>query len=185
MTESVSDALSRDASLAAAMILRERAQRLAQPLAAAVDVREGLEVLSFMLGRERYAIETRFVHGTRRASTLTPLPMAGKYVLGITNVHGELLVVFNLRALLGANAGGGGYQDGKHFVLLGDEQAELAVEVDSLDTVEKIDPEKLHNPPGTLVAGARANLLGVTQLALLVLDGTVLLADDRLYVDAP
>lgn len=164
-------------------VLRARARRLAQPLITGLQLGAGLEVLSFTLGRERYAIETRYLFGTRRPSPLTPLPMVGPQVAGLTNVHGELLVVFDLRVLLGVERRA--QQDTTHFLLLGQEEMELAVEVDGLDSVETLDPLTLLDPTAPLGSGARTHLRGMTRDALLVLDGAALLADERLYVDAP
>ncbi|MEY4580829.1 MAG: hypothetical protein RL701_5532 [Pseudomonadota bacterium] len=178
--------LTEPAEQAAAAVLRERAQRLAQPIAARVERGVGLEVLCFGLGRERYAIETRYVCGTRRACPVTPLPMAGDHVLGVTNIQGDLLVVFDLRAVFGIERVRS--SDAPHFLIFGVEQAEFAVDVDSLDKVTELDSARLLEPTLTVPGGSRgsrAYLRGVTHEALLLLDGDALLADERLFVDAP
>jgi chemotaxis signal transduction protein len=72
-----------------------------------------------------------------------------------------------------------------HFLIFGVEQAEFAVDVDSLDKVTELDSALLLEPTLTVPGGSRAYLRGVTHEALLLLDGDALLADERLFVDAP
>lgn len=162
-------------------VLRLRARRLAQPLAAEMPLGTGLSVLSFGLGAERYAIETRYVQNTRRSAPITPLPMAGSHVLGLTNILGELLVVFDLRTLFGLERARS--YEGLPLVILGEEQPELAVMVDALESVEQLEETVLFEVPSAAPDGSRAYLRGVTRTALLLLNGAALLSDARLYVD--
>jgi purine-binding chemotaxis protein CheW len=164
-------------------LLRSRARRLAQPMAAPAAFDAGMPVLSFRLSAERYAIETKYVHSVRRAATLTPLPLAGEHVLGLTNVQGELLVVFDLRVLFGLARGRLG--DTIALMILGTAEPELGVLVDELSSVDQLDQAQLFQPLMAADSNARAHVRGVTQDALLVLDGAALLADPRLYVDEP
>ncbi|MET0391086.1 MAG: chemotaxis protein CheW [Polyangiales bacterium] len=162
-------------------VLLARARRLAQPLAADKALSAGLSILCFGLGAERYAIETSHVQLTRRGADITPLPMAGSHVLGLTNVLGDLLVVFDLRTLFGLPRARS--YEGLPLIVLGEEQAELAVMVDSLESVEQLEETSLFEVPSTTPDDSRSYLRGVTHTALLLLNGAALLSDARLYVD--
>lgn len=162
-------------------ILKERARLLAQPVAALQAPTAKRSVVTFGLGLERYALETRFVQRVQRFAELTPLPGSAPHVLGLASVRGELLVVFDLRVLLGLPRPQLG--DLSRMLVLGEERPELAVVADSLDDVEALDESELLELPGSTSAEARPYLLGVTRTALLVFNGAVLLGDPRLYVD--
>src|SRR4051794_36714431 len=81
-------------------VLEDRARRLARPLAAAQPSGGLLDLLAFRLAGERYAVETRYVQEVVRLS-LTPIPGVPGAVAGVGNLRGEVLVVFDLRPLLG------------------------------------------------------------------------------------
>src|SRR5688572_5800757 len=51
----------------------------------------------FLLAGQRYALSLTIVSRIVRAVEITPLPDAPAIVLGVINVEGEILPVFNLR----------------------------------------------------------------------------------------
>jgi purine-binding chemotaxis protein CheW len=53
------------------------------------------------LGREAYAIPVSHVSEVLELGDVTPLPGSGEHVLGLRNVRGQVLPVFDLAALLG------------------------------------------------------------------------------------
>ncbi|MGH7437452.1 MAG: chemotaxis protein CheW, partial [Polyangiaceae bacterium] len=74
-------------------ILDERAQRLARPPAEEPRPGESLVLATFALASERYAIEARFVRQIVRFVDFTPIPGAGDFLVGVTNLRGEVLAV--------------------------------------------------------------------------------------------
>lgn len=70
-------------------ILRERAQRLAKEPEESGKSHFFMEVLSFLLAGERYAVETRFVVETMTLRELTSLPGLPSFILGIVNIRGD------------------------------------------------------------------------------------------------
>ncbi|MES1981727.1 MAG: chemotaxis protein CheW [Pseudomonadota bacterium] len=77
-------------------ILKARALALAQP-PAGVDSSEQVEIIEFVLADEIYAIEARFVREVVSLDSVTPLPCTPAFVLGIVNIHGEILSVIDIR----------------------------------------------------------------------------------------
>ena len=57
------------------------------------------------VGREAYAIPVTHVLEVLDLDELTPVPGAGPHVLGLRNLRGQVLPVFDLAALLGAGDG--------------------------------------------------------------------------------
>ena len=162
-------------------ILEERARMLARVPPQALGAADVLEVLSFALGQERYALETRFLREVLRFQELTPLPATPASLIGITNVRGQLLPVFDLRKLFAVTAGDA--TDSAGILVLGGERAEFGVLADAVFEVSRLGTDEVLEPPGSVAGVAREYLRGVTEKALVVLDGAVLLADPRLIID--
>ena len=161
-------------------LLEERARKLAQPPAQRSGV-QPLELLSFRLAGERYAIETRHVLQVLALLDLTRMPGAPPHLLGVTNLRGQVLPVFDLRVLLGISRQA--LSDMSRLLVLGESSAELGVLADSADEIAWLDPGDVLEPAQPLAGLERACVRGVTREALIVLSGAALLADRRLFLE--
>ncbi len=163
-------------------ILEERAQLLARVLPAPPAPGEVLQVVTFTLGDERYAIETSHVREVVRLGVgHAPLPGAPDFVFGAFNLRGEVVVVLDLRALFGVSSREP--TDRSRVLVLGVSRVEAGLLVDDAHEVLSLRRHQLHDPPTSVAGAGRAYLKGVTSAALIVLDGAVLLRDGRLFVD--
>jgi purine-binding chemotaxis protein CheW len=162
----------------AATILKERAQRLARPKAQ--ERADGLELLIFVLSGEVWALETRAVREVARFTEFTAVPGGSAVLIGVTNLRGEILPVFDLRKLTGTVSTG--LTDHSRLLVLGEERAELGLLADEVREVRVLGRDDLYDPPETLAAVGRGLLRGVTRDAVLVLDGAALLRDPRLFI---
>ena len=164
---------------AARRLLEARARIAARP-AVSAESEDVLEVLSFSLGGERYAVETCYVAEVRELAGLTSLPGAPSFLAGVTSLRGRVLAVIDLGALFGlpevdaTDSGlvivlrGGGTEFGLLTCSVGDV---MAVPVATLGV------------GGPIVHGPHERFFkGFTLAALAVLDGARLLADDALKV---
>jgi len=151
-------------------VLLERAKRYARAeLDTEREVRR--EYLCFGLDGQIYAIETRYVIEVS-SRELTRVPGAPARLLGLSNLRGEILPVFDLARALGRDAKSSG-TEGKHLIVLGVTQPELALVATSLEGVVPLpDREILAQTPH--VRG-RPGIAGITREALVVLDGQALL----------
>jgi purine-binding chemotaxis protein CheW len=116
-----------------------------------------------------------------RASDVTPVPGVPSFVLGVTNLRGEIVAVLDLRALFDLPARG--LTDLARLIVVGAGQPEFGLLVDETREIRSLPRAALLPPPGSLSGIGRESLLGVTDAALVVLDGAALLADTRLYVE--
>ncbi|MDA8325786.1 MAG: chemotaxis protein CheW [Nitrospiraceae bacterium] len=80
-------------------ILRKRALALAKE-PEAPDSGEHIDVLEFLLARERYAVESSYVREVWPLKDLTPVPCTPPFVLGIIGVRGRILSVLDLKKFL-------------------------------------------------------------------------------------
>jgi len=165
----------------ARVVLDERARLLARAPVRQPSAAEVIEVATFTLAGERYAIATSSIRRVVRLEAITPVPGTPDFVAGAINLQGEILAVFDLRALFGI-AWNPPTEASRVFVL-GDDHNEFGLVVDAALEVKTLRLDELHEPPGSLEGVGREYLRGVTEDALLVLDGAVLLHDDRLIVN--
>lgn len=160
-------------------IMDERARMLAQPREEGPPAGEVIEVLTFALGGERYGVETKHVREVVRLADCTPVPGTPSYLLGVTNLRGEILAVVDLRELLGLARGTP--TDSSRVVVLGADRPEFGVVADEVDELVAVRRGEVLGPPE---AGVGSDLLlGVTGAALGVFDGAALLRDPRLFVE--
>lgn len=162
-------------------VLEARAAALARVPAEPPDATQTLELLTFRLAEEQYAIEVELVREVHRHPEIAPLPGTPPLVLGVTNLRGELLAVMDLEKLFGLAASG--RRDAPWMVVLGRERAEFGVVCEEVQEVRSLRLDAVR-PALDLVAGGSRDLVrGVTAAALIVLDGQRVLADERLYFD--
>ncbi len=166
---------------AAHAIMEARARALARARPQAEAPADLLELLVFGLGRERYAVETRFVREVTRLLDFTRVPGAPDPILGITALRGEMLALVDLRRFF--SIAEHDLTDLSRLIVLGQAASELGIVVDSADTVERLPLARVLAPPELAGGIGRGYLRGVTADALIIIDAGALLADTRLVVD--
>lgn len=166
-------------------VLQQRARALAAPAAPLAEVgpgldgrRAGLEIVVVRIADERYAVAASHVWRVVGAPDIAPVPGASHTLLGVINLHGEVLPVFDPRPVLGLAADAAPARG--HVLVLGGDRAELGLAVDAADEVTRLAADQLHAAPDSLAAERRELVRGVTQRGLILLDGARLLADPRL-----
>lgn len=164
-------------------ILVERARRLAlaaERQEAAVDA---LEVLPFRLGREHYAIETRYAREVVRLTGFTAIPGMENFLLGVANLRGEIVPVFDLMLFFGFASQG--LTDRSRVIVVGIEDVEFGIIADSVQAVSRIPVEAIVADAAFEGKHGGECVRGVTRDAMIVLDGAALLKDRRLFIGAP
>lgn len=162
-------------------VLEERARVLARVPPQAPDARQVLPVVTFTLANEVYAVEARYVREVIRPGEHTPVPGAPDFLVGVTNLRGDILAVFDLRKFFGLPPGA--VTELARVVVLGGDRAEFGVLADEVHEVRALGTGDLLDAPASVAGVGREYLRGVTEEALAVLDGDVLLRDSRLFID--
>ena len=180
-TTAATESALRVSSERAREVLDARARALARVQQVEPDAGEVLEVATFVLAEERYAVETRFVSEIIRLTDCTRVPGTPDFLWGVTNLRGEILSVIDLRRFFDLPAGE--LSDESRVVVLGGERPEFGVLAESAHEVITLRRDELLEPPGSVIGPGRESLRGVTRDALIVLDGAVLLQDARLFID--
>ncbi len=161
-------------------VLDERARALARVPPAPPRAGEVLEIVTFALGPERYALETRFVREVVRLTDYARLPGASPFLAGVLNLRGEIVALMDLRAFFDLPAGA---TESSRVLVIGDGRAEFGVAVDAASEVAALRLDEVHVPPEGAAGTGRECIRGVTADALILLDGAELLRDGRLFID--
>jgi purine-binding chemotaxis protein CheW len=155
-------------------ILEARARRLSRRVAGEDSGEFGVEMLGFTVGRERYAIESRFVFAVVQLADLVPLPGALPPVVGLTRWRGDVLTALDLRRVVGGLPSA--LDDLGRVIVIGHSAPEFGVLADIIDGLMSIDPSALHPLPSSRQLEIPGLLTGVTSDAVHVLDAAVLIA---------
>lgn len=155
----------------ARQVLEERARALARP-AAPPPTGDTLELMTFALANEVYAVESRYVAAVFRLTDLSPLPGAKSPVFGVTAWRGELLTILDLRAALGLSLAA--LNDLSRVIVLGKDRPAFGILADAARELVTLPAREVRDPPDW-VAAQQEFLRGVTADAVLVLDAVKLL----------
>jgi purine-binding chemotaxis protein CheW len=162
-------------------VLEERARALARVPPQGPDASEVLMVVTFRLANEVYAVEARHVREVMRPGEHTPVPGAPDFLVGVVNLRGDILAVFDLRKFFGLPPGS--VTEAARILVLGGDRAEFGVLADEAHEVRPLRTADLLDAPASVAGVGREYLRGVTEDALVVLDGDVLLRDGRLFIE--
>lgn len=164
-------------------ILRERARKFAVASTDGGEHAEALEVVQFRLGRCTYAIEAKYVFSSRWLSELTPVPGSPSSFLGITPLQGEVLPVIALDVLFETQAAG--VRDLSRIVVVGRTRPEVGFAAGRKIKVAWLEEDRILQAPETGVGATGRAVAGVTEQGLILLDGSALLEDERLFSGNP
>ena len=139
----------------------------------------GEDYLHFLLAGERYGVPIGVVREVVRLSPVTPVPGARADILGVMNVRGRILTLFDLRRALDLDAPPPEGRNRALLTLAG--QEEVATLVDEILGVLHIAPADFE-PAGAIGGGERPHLRGIARQGkaiVVLLDLPVLLASNE------
>jgi len=161
-------------------ILRERAKRLAQEPKDARTYEREMEVLEFLLGRERYAVETEYVREVYPMKELTVLPCTPDFLLGIVNIRGEILPVIDVKKFF--DLPGKGITNLNKVIVVRKDPMAIGILSDEVINTYAIPLSDL-TPPPPILTGIKADFLkGITHQQLILIDIEKIISDKRLII---
>ncbi len=162
-------------------IMDQRARDLARVPERVLGAAEVLGVMTFTLAGERYAIETHCVRGVVRLGCWTPIPGTPEELVGVINLRGDILAVFDLGRLLPLTSEGP--TEASQVIVLGADRDEFGILADRVEEILSLRIDQIFEPSGAVSGISRRFLRGVAEDATLVLDGSMLLRDERFVID--
>ncbi len=123
---------------------------------------ERVQVVSFWIGREEYAVDVLSVREINRLMAITHVPNTVEEVLGVVNLRGTIIPVVDLRSWF--RLGESGFRPQNRIVVIEVNGRMLGCVVEQVNEVLRIDPNIVVSP-GAVVNGAEAEFIsGVARL---------------------
>lgn len=142
-----------------------------------------LELLTFYLSEELYAIETGYVESIIRVQKITEVPGIPDYILGVTNLRGNVISVVDIRRFLNLEKPS---SDTEHSIIIVNySNITTGFFVDGVGDVVKIPANTIDHPLSTIGNIQAEYILGETKLNdnfLAVLHLENLMTSDRMKV---
>ena len=162
-------------------VLTARARALAQEPLPAIQSEAFLEVVTFRLASETYALEAAYVQEVFPMKDFTPLPGLPPFVLGIVNVHGQILSVIDLKKFFHLPEKGLGPLN--QLIILTNEQMIFGILADEIFGLNSLALDAILTPPLTVSGIGAKYLRGVTAERVILLDASRILGDDKIIID--
>ncbi len=106
---------------------------------------ERAQVMTFMLGDERYAIDIQHASEVIRHPRVTPVPGLIEWVLGVTNLHGEILSVVDLGRFLSLT--GSAADEAGVLIVASAADQKIGLAVDDIGLIVSFPQDALTSPP--------------------------------------
>jgi len=155
-------------------LLKNRTQELAKQNESKISD-EGVrkEVLEFLLSGEHYAIETAFIMEALSIREITPIPGTPAFLHGVMNVRGRIIPVVNLKKIFTLKKEG--IVASTKAIILREETYEVAVMTDAVLPARWVAESSIKPFPSNLNGIGAGHLLGITQDAIIIIDGKSLI----------
>lgn len=160
-------------------ILAERAEKLAKKKDPPFQGKL-VETLEFVLTEEFYAVETKFVREVVRLPGVTFLPSTPDHFVGLANIRGEAVAVYDIRKFFKIEKTG--ISDMDRVILLASGGITVGILVDNVTGISSIPEEALY-PPAEGNEGINPFVKGVAFGIIAVLDGDKIINHPSLVLD--
>lgn len=133
---------------------------------------EVLQLVTFNLGNEEYAVDILKVQEINRMAGITSIPNAPSYIEGVINLRGKVIPVINLRKRFGLDSK---EIDSHSRIMVVDVGTTIGLIVDSVSEVLRLSSDTVEPPPPMTANnnGSSEYIKGVGKLAdrlLILLD---------------
>jgi chemotaxis signal transduction protein len=115
----------------------------AQP--ASAPQQDEVQIMVFRLSKLRYAVEIDHIREVVRDPAVTRIPGLPDWVLGVTNLHGDIMSVVDLGRFLGIEATAPVSRRSMIVTRAADQQIGLIV--DEIDVIYRVSNEQVISPP--------------------------------------
>lgn len=120
-----------------------------------------MQVLTFFLGQERFAIDIRLVDTIENKMPITPVPKSKNYITGLISNRGNVIPVINTCLIL-SDEGADSILEKLIIINLENEKIALAVsEIDDVLDVEEKNIETINQNEDMCVVNINANIISL------------------------
>lgn len=101
-----------------------------------------MQIVIFTLGNEKFALDTKLVHGIEKMMSITRVPNAPYYVKGLINLRGSIITVVDLKTLLKKENA----DQEENIIIVEIGQEKIGLIVNKVDEVIEIEIDKIEKP---------------------------------------
>lgn len=162
-------------------VLKERAKSLSRIIGTTNNKVETIELISFFLGQENFALETKYIKEVYPLKEYTVVPCAPEFLFGLTNVRRRILPIIDLKgffSLVSDNSEGE-----KKLVILSNNEVEFALLTEGFSGIRIVNVEELQPNLPTLTGIRQDFLKGLLIDGTVILDGQKLLTSSHLVIN--
>ncbi|MBD8071463.1 chemotaxis protein CheW [Bacillus sp. PS06] len=105
-------------------------------------------MIIFKIAKEEYAIDIHQVQSIERMQEVTAIPNTSPALIGVTNIRGKVLPLFDLRILLSSSATEN--TDQTRIILIDAQDKSMGIVVDEANEVLEISSESIQQPSFTV-----------------------------------
>jgi len=143
------------------------------------------------MGRELCAFDVAYLESIRPVEQITRVPRSPNWIVGVSNIRGQVYSVTDLQIFLHLNSGNKSAEENREILLVKTESIRLALLVDQVRSVDMIAERDIKPAAETIHGVDPAYVRGVIEeyqvgaeekVPVLVLDLHALLSDERIYV---
>lgn len=109
------------------------------------DSSEILQMVSFIIGNEEYAVDIFYVKEINRLSHITKVPNAPEFIEGVINLRGRIIPVIDLRIKMGLPKKEN--DKNSRIIVVEDEEILVGFLVDAVKEVIRIPKKIIEEPP--------------------------------------
>ena len=142
---------------------------------------DSLLVVEFLLGTEKYAIDSSFVKEVLSFRKLTRVPGTPTFVAGLMNLRGKIISVINLMSFLYQKETGISAQN--KIIVIGHQHMEFGFVVHEILGTKLQDIRSLCIPPVTEHRSGDDYILGLAPAGITILDADSILSDDKIIIN--
>lgn len=163
------------------LILKQRAKQLAQEGKATNQAKPTIEALEFLLGDEKYAIESCFIREVYPLKGFTVLPSVPPFLTGVINIRRRIVSIIDLKYFFDIPYKETGKSN--KLIIIENELIDFAIIADEIVGVRFFAIEDIQNSIPTLTGIRQEYLKGITSDRVVLLDGNKLLTDKQIVID--
>ena len=142
-------------------ILKERAKKLSVREVEEKTDDVNISVIEFVLGKEVYAFETKYVREIYPLRDFTVIPGLPTFILGVINVRGQIISVVNLKKLI--NLPEKGIGELNKVIIIENEKMEFGILADVINGTTTININTIQNKLNNSSELANVFLQGITK----------------------
>jgi len=162
-------------------ILRRRAEILARVPEPEQSITSATEIVEFIISSGRYGIEVSEIREVYSFKDYTPLPGAPPFIKGVLNVRGQIIPAIAPDIFFGLPDNG--IKELDKAIILGNNRVEAGLLIGNIIGTRRVPVSSIHEVPPLISVINRKYLAGITDDNTLILNGLVILEDERLIVN--